>query len=57
MNLNLKPPEATRTHGEGFNYDRKLRIRPGAHTLKIAFCDHATGRVGSLRVQLPAAAQ
>jgi VWFA-related protein len=57
VNLNLKPPEATRTHGEGFNYDRKLRIRPGAHTLKIAFCDHATGRVGSLRMQLPAVAQ
>lgn len=57
VNLNLKPPEATRTHGEGFNYDRKLRIRPGAHTLKIAFCDHATGRVGSLRMQLPAVDQ
>jgi VWFA-related protein len=57
VNLNLKPPEAARTHGEGFNYERKLRIQPGASTLKIAFCDHATGRLGSLRVQLPAVAQ
>ncbi len=57
VNLDLKPPEATRTHGEGFNYERKLRIQPGTSTLKIAFCDHATGRLGSLRVQLPAAAQ
>lgn len=57
VNLRLLPPEAARTNGEGFNYDRKLRIQPGARTLKIAFCDHATGRVGSLRVQLPAVSQ
>jgi hypothetical protein len=43
--------------GEGFNYERKLRIQPGPGTLKFAFCDHAAGRLGSLRVQLPAVAQ
>jgi VWFA-related protein len=52
VSLNLQPSEAERTHEEGFNYRRRLRIRPEAHTLKVAFCDQVTGRVGSLRIQL-----
>lgn len=57
VNLNLALAEAERTHGEGFNYQKRLRIQPDAQTLKIAFCDHVTGRVGSLRVEFPGAAK
>jgi len=57
VNLNLALAEAERTHGEGFNYQKRLRIQPDAQTLKIAFCDHVTGRVGSLRVEIPGAAK
>ncbi|MBA3976024.1 MAG: hypothetical protein C0504_17595 [Candidatus Solibacter sp.] len=53
VNLNLALAEAERTHGEGFNYQKRLRIQPQTRTLKIAFCDHVTGRVGSLRVEIP----
>jgi hypothetical protein len=56
VNLNLALPEAERTYGEGFNYQRRLRILPETQTLKIAFCDYVTGRVGSLRVEIPARA-
>ncbi|MBI5086548.1 MAG: VWA domain-containing protein [Acidobacteria bacterium] len=52
VNLNLKPADAERTHGEGFNYQRKLRIRHESRVLKIAFCDHVTGRLGTLRIEL-----
>lgn len=53
VNLNLALAEADRAYGEGFNYRRRLRIRPDTPTLKIAFCDYVTGRVGSLRVEIP----
>jgi len=52
VNLNLQGAEAERAYEEGFHYRRQLRIQPEAHTLKIAFCDQVTGRVGSLRIQL-----
>ncbi|MBN9661522.1 MAG: VWA domain-containing protein [Acidobacteria bacterium] len=52
VNLNLAAADAERTHEEGFHYQRQFRINADAHVLKIAFCDHATGRLGSLRVPL-----
>jgi VWFA-related protein len=52
VNLNLALAEAERTYGEGFNYQKRLRIQPDTQTLKIAFCDYVTGRVGSLRVEI-----
>lgn len=56
VHLNLTLAEAERTYGEGFNYQKRLRIRPDTQTLKIAFCDYVTGRVGSLRVEIPSRA-
>lgn len=53
VNLNLAPAEAERTYEDGFHYQTRLRIRPDTRTLKIAFCDHVTGRLGSLRMELP----
>lgn len=52
VNLNLQPADAERTFEEGFHCQRRLRIQPVAHKLKIAFCDHVTRRLGSLRIQL-----
>jgi VWFA-related protein len=56
VNLNLRLAEAERTHEEGFHYQRRLRIQQGTQTLRIAFCDHVTGRLGSLRVEVAEAA-
>ncbi len=53
VNLNLALAEAERSYGEGFNYQRRLRIQPDTRTLKIAICDYVPGRVGSLRVEIP----
>lgn len=52
VNLDLPPADAERTFEEGFHYRRQLTIQKGAHILKVAFCDHVTGRLGSLRIQL-----
>ena len=52
VNVDLDPADAERTSGDGFHYQRRLRIHQDAQTLKIAFCDHVTGRLGSLRVEV-----
>lgn len=54
VTLDLAPADAERTDEEGFHYQRQFRISADARVLKIAFCDHATGRLGSLRVPLTA---
>jgi VWFA-related protein len=54
VTLDLAAADAERTSEEGFHYQRQFRINADAHALKIAFCDHATGRLGSLRVPLTA---
>jgi hypothetical protein len=53
VSLNLDVAGARRTVEQGFNYRREIEFRPGAHTLKVAVCDRATGRLGSLRITLP----
>jgi hypothetical protein len=53
VNVDLDPADADRTYGDGFHYQRRLRIHRDAQTLKIAFRDHVTGRSGSLRVEMP----
>lgn len=55
VTLDLAPADAERTDEEGFHYQRQFRIGADAHVLKIAFCDHVTGRLGSLRVPLTGA--
>jgi len=55
VNLNLAPAEAARTLGEGFHYERRVQVRPEALMVKVAFCDHETGRLGTLRMELPGA--
>jgi hypothetical protein len=54
VKLNLDAGDARRTVEEGFHYKREIEIHPGTRTLKVAFCDRATGRLGSLRISLPA---
>jgi len=53
VNVDLDPADAERASGDGFHYQRSLRVHRDAQTLKIAFCDHVTGRLGSLRVEIP----
>jgi len=53
VNVDLDPADAERAYGDGFRYQWRLRIHRDAQTRKIAFCDHVTGRLGSLRVEMP----
>ncbi|MDX2149571.1 MAG: PIN domain-containing protein [Bryobacteraceae bacterium] len=48
--VNLDAADAARTRSEGFAYTRVITLEPAAATLKLALCDHQTGRAGSVLV-------
>ncbi len=52
--VSLTADAARRTREEGFAYRRNVRIQAAATVLKVAFCDRATGRLGSLAAPLAA---
>lgn len=51
--LDLTAERAKRASSEGFAYRRRIELKPDAAAIRIALCDPATGRVGSLLATLP----
>lgn len=53
VNLSLDKVDARRTVDEGFHYKREIELLPNVRKLKLVFCDHASGRLGSVSLDLP----
>lgn len=51
--LELDGEKARRATTEGFNYEMRVEIHPEAKFMKLAFCDVRSGRLGTLRIELP----
>ncbi|MBI4889789.1 MAG: VWA domain-containing protein [Acidobacteria bacterium] len=52
VKLDLEASDARRTVEEGFRYRKEVEMEAGAVTMKVAFCDEGSGRLGSVRVAL-----
>ena len=50
VRLTLTAQQHQQLRTEGFVYPRDVRLRSGVRVLKVAVCDHANGRVGSVTV-------
>jgi VWFA-related protein len=53
LTMDLAEAEATRVREDGVIYRREVLIRPETKSIRLAVCDRASGRVGSILVPVP----